>query len=104
MTTSDDETKWLPFTVSVSPCCTSARVIVLGESEPISGVGLALLHKGFRVLLPQPGRNKRASRAARDRPQVREGMEILLLDESPPFRLSNGFAYKHPNPGPNSRL
>jgi hypothetical protein len=52
---------------------------VLGESEPISGAGLELPQKGFRVLLPQPGRNKRASRAARDKPQVREGMEILLI-------------------------
>jgi len=79
MTTSDDETNWLLFTMSTEPCCTSAKLIVLGESEPISGAGLALPQKGFRVLLPQPGRNRRARRAARDRPQVREGMWILLI-------------------------
>src|ERR1700752_4612838 len=51
MTTCDAATKWLPFTISVSPRCTSAKVIVLGEREAISGAGLAPPHKGFRVSL-----------------------------------------------------
>jgi hypothetical protein len=51
MTTSDDETNWLPFTIKTAPCCTSEKLIVLGESEPISGAGLALPQRGFSVLL-----------------------------------------------------
>src|ERR1700757_238136 len=90
MTTWVAATKWLPFTISVTPCCTSAKVIVLGESEPISGAGLALPQRGFRVLLPQPGRKMRASRAARYGAQVRDGMPITphrasqLLDAAVP--------------------
>jgi len=82
ITTSEDETKWLPFTVSTEPCCTCAKLIVLGDSEPIRGKGLALPHKGFRVLL-QPGRNKRARSAARNGPGVRDGMEVLLFSRVP---------------------
>jgi hypothetical protein len=67
MITSDAETKLLPFTVSTTPCWTWAKVIVLGESEPMSGAGLALPHTGFSVLL-QPGVNKIATRAAMERP------------------------------------
>ena len=65
---------------------------MLGEIEPISGTRRALPHKGLRVLL-QPARNMRASRAARAIPKVREGMEILLFDESPRLRLLSGSAY-----------
>src|SRR5215469_1760542 len=82
MTTSDDETKWLPNTMSKAPCCTSAKLIVLGDSEPISGAGLALPQSGFRALL-QPGRNDRANRTASDRTDVREGIEMLLLNALP---------------------
>jgi len=78
-TTSEDETKWLPFTVSIEPCCTCAKVMVLGDSEPISGAGLALPHSGLRVLL-HAGRNK-ASDKARHRPPVREDIEVLLCME-----------------------
>jgi hypothetical protein len=79
MTTSDAATKLLPFTVTRTPCCTWAKVTVLGTSDPISGAGLALPQNGFRVLLPQPARNKRASRTAKDRLQAREDMEMLLI-------------------------
>src|ERR1022692_1308922 len=72
--TSDAETKWLPFTVSIEPCCTSAKVIVLGEREPISGAGLALPHNGLRVLLQPTIETARANRQAQDRPQVRKRM------------------------------
>jgi hypothetical protein len=77
-TTSVAETKWLPLTVSVVPDCTSEKVTVLGDKEPISGIGLALPQRGLRVLL-QPGRARRASnptndRLATDRPQLRNDM------------------------------
>jgi len=79
MTASDAATKLPPFTVTRTPCCTCAKVIVLGASDPISGAGLALPQNGFRVLLPQPARNKRASRTAKDKPKVREDMVMLLI-------------------------
>jgi hypothetical protein len=72
-TTCDEETNWLPVTVIVTPCCTSENVTSAGESDPITGTGLALPHKGFKVLL-QPGRRRTASMLAIDRAQAREGM------------------------------
>jgi hypothetical protein len=72
-TTCDEETNWFPVTVMVTPCCTSENVTSAGDSDPITGTGLALLHKGFKVLL-QPGSTRTASRLARDRAQAREGM------------------------------
>jgi hypothetical protein len=63
MTTWDDDTNWLPFMVSITPCSTSAKVTVLGESAAISGAGLALPQKGFSVL-PQPGRSNKARAAS----------------------------------------
>jgi hypothetical protein len=48
---------------------------VLGESEPISGLGLELAQIGFDV--PQPARKNRASRAGRSRMDLRKGMEIV---------------------------
>jgi hypothetical protein len=51
MRTSDDETKWLPFTMSTEPCCTSAKLIVLDEIETISGTGRALPHKGVESVV-----------------------------------------------------
>src|ERR1700694_170467 len=79
MTASDAATKLLPLTVTRTPCCTWAKVTVLGASDPIRGAGLALPQNGFRVLLPQPARNKSASRAAKDKPKVREDMVMLLM-------------------------
>src|ERR1019366_4979971 len=79
MTTTEDETNWLPFTMSTAPCCTWAKSIVLGESEPISGLGLELPQIGFEV--PQPARKNRASRAAgKNRTDLREGMEMLGME------------------------
>src|SRR5215472_459779 len=49
--------------------------MVLGDSEPIPGLGLALRHKGFRVLL-QPARKNRTSSPAREKPHLRENMEV----------------------------
>jgi hypothetical protein len=96
MTTTEDETNWLPFTMSIAPCCTWAKSIVLGESEPISGLGLELPQIGFEV--PQPARKNRASRAAgKNRTDLREGMEMLgmemllyLLGPTPALRKSFG--------------
>jgi hypothetical protein len=51
-TTTEDETKWLPVTVSKKPFCTCANVTVLGESDPITGAGRELPHKGLRALHP----------------------------------------------------
>ena len=59
MTTTEDETNWLPFTVRRKPCCTSAKVIVVAERDPITGAGRALPHKGLSAL--QPGKNSEAS-------------------------------------------
>src|SRR5712691_8469898 len=101
MTTSEDETKWPPNTMSKAPCCTSAKLIVLGESEPISGAGLALPQSGFRALL-QPGRNDRANRTASDRTDVREGMEMLLLNELPGLWNCSCVQALYILPGPNS--
>jgi len=38
MTTTEDETNWLSFTVRRKPCCTSANEIVVAESDPITGL------------------------------------------------------------------
>ncbi len=62
MITTEDDTNSLPVTVSTKPCCTWAKVIVLADSEPITGAGRALLHKGFKAL--QPGRNRNTSTIA----------------------------------------
>src|SRR5215472_2173164 len=62
MTTTEDETNWLPFTVRRKSCCTSAKVIVVAESDTITGAGLALPHRGFSAL--QPGKNGKTSRSA----------------------------------------
>jgi hypothetical protein len=48
----EDETKWLPFTVRTKPCCTSASVIELAESDEMLGAGRALPHAGFNALQP----------------------------------------------------
>lgn len=62
MTTTEDETNWLPFTVRRKPCCTSANVIVVAERDPITGTGRALPHKGLSAL--QPGKNSKAIKSA----------------------------------------
>ena len=62
MTTTEDETNWLPFTVRRKPCCTSANVIVVGERDPIIGAGRALPQRGLSAL--QSGRNSNVSRSA----------------------------------------
>src|SRR4029077_10011620 len=80
MSTSEDETKWLPFTVSITPCCTWAKLTMLGESELISGAGRALPHSGFKVLLqPRSSETLRPRRQARDTPQVRKRMVATPL-------------------------
>jgi hypothetical protein len=50
--TTEDETKWLPFTVSRKPCCTSVNVTVLGERDQMVGDGRALPQNGLSVLHP----------------------------------------------------
>jgi hypothetical protein len=62
MTTTEDETNWLPFTARTTPCCTSANVIVVGEREPITGAGRVLPQRGLSAL--QPGKINNASRRA----------------------------------------
>jgi hypothetical protein len=62
MTTTEDETNWLPFTERTRPCCTSANVIVVGERDPITGAGRVLPQRGLSAL--QPGRVNNASRRA----------------------------------------
>jgi hypothetical protein len=62
MTTTEAETKWLPFTVRRKPCCTSAKVIVLAERDPMTGAGRALPHNGLSA--PQPWKINKASRTA----------------------------------------
>src|ERR1035438_7733038 len=61
MTTKEDETNCLPFTVRRTPGSTSANVIVLGERDTITGAGRALPHKGLSAL--QPGKTS-TSRSA----------------------------------------
>src|ERR1041385_7533325 len=58
ITTTEDETNFLPVTVRTNPCCAWARVIVVLDSETIAGAGRALPHKGLSAL--QPGRRSRA--------------------------------------------
>jgi hypothetical protein len=48
--TSEAETNWLPLTVSTAPCSTCEKVMVFGESEPMSGTGLALPERVQRVI------------------------------------------------------
>src|ERR1700756_1544732 len=62
MITTVDDTNSLPVTVSRKPCCTWANVIVLADSEPITGAGRELVHRGLRAL--QPGRSRNASTIA----------------------------------------
>jgi hypothetical protein len=52
MTTTEDETKWLPFTVSRNPCCTWAKVMVAGERLEMAGAGRELEQRGFSALQP----------------------------------------------------
>jgi hypothetical protein len=59
ITTTEDDTMWLPFTLSKNPCCTCANVMVVGEREEMDGAGRALPQRGFRAL--QPCRTSTAS-------------------------------------------
>lgn len=59
ITTTEDDTMWLPFTVSKNPCCTCANVMVVTEREEIDGAGRVLPQRGFRAL--QPCRTSTAS-------------------------------------------
>jgi hypothetical protein len=77
ISTSDAVTKLLPFTVRETLSCTCAKVIVLGESDPISGTGRALPQRGFSVLF-QPGRNNTRETTARQTTDAREDMAELL--------------------------
>lgn len=71
--TSEAETKLLPVIVTTAPCCTCAKLNVLGDNDSINGAGRALLHKGFRVLLQPRMETARVSRQAH-RAQVRNRM------------------------------
>src|ERR1700721_2346691 len=71
--------------------------MVLGDSEPITGMGLALPQKGFRVL-SQPARQKKASSPAREIPQMRESMEVTPSGRGSPVSLLKGFRV-HPSAG-----
>src|SRR6202162_1738901 len=62
MITTEDETNFLPLTVRRKPCCTWANVIVLADSEPMTGAGRELPHNGLSEL--QPGRKTKASTIA----------------------------------------
>lgn len=62
MTTTEDETNWLPFTVRRKPSCTSANVIVVAERDPITGAGRVFPQKGLSAL--QPGKNSKESKSA----------------------------------------
>jgi hypothetical protein len=59
MITIEDETKFSPYTVRRKPCCAWASVIVMADSEPMTGAGRELPHNGLSEL--QPGRNSKAS-------------------------------------------
>ena len=59
ITTTEDDTILLPFTVSKNPCCTCANVMVVGEREEMDGAGRELPQRGFRAL--QPCRTSTAS-------------------------------------------
>src|SRR5581483_1178035 len=76
-TISDAGTKLLPLTVNNTPCCTSAKVTVLGEMEPIAGAGRTFPQNGFRALL-QPTEVMSASVIS----ARRTGMGVLLLGNS----------------------
>src|SRR5215469_11043628 len=70
ITTCVEETKLLPLTLSVVPCCTSAKLIVAGVIEPITGTGRALPQSGFKVLLqPDNIAVPSTSREAKSTPQ-----------------------------------
>jgi hypothetical protein len=84
----------MPFTVSTLPCCTSEKLIVLGESEPISGLGLEAPQSGFDV--PQPARKNRASTTGKKRTHFREGTEMLDMGDTPLLVGSN--------PGPGEKF
>ena len=84
MITTEDETKSEPFTVRRNPACTWANVTVLGESEPMTGVGRELPHNGFRAL--QPGKNSKASTTASrvhrmESPRLLHGESALPLEK-----------------------
>ena len=59
ITTTEDDTMSLPFTVSSNPFCTCANVTVVGERDEMDGAGRALPQRGFRAL--QPCRTSMAS-------------------------------------------
>jgi len=79
-TACEDATNWPPFMISVIPCCTCAKLTVLGDSDPISGTGLALPHNGFSVLL-HPG--SKATTAIRHKPLNRENIDSLPVESGP---------------------
>src|SRR5882672_2369160 len=62
MITTEDVTKWLPFSVSTRFCWVWAKVAVSGDRDPRTGAGRALRHKGLSAL--QLGKRSRASRSA----------------------------------------
>lgn len=68
ITTTEDDTILLPFTVSKNPCCTCANVMVAGEREEMDGAGRALPQRGFRALQAlqdKHGEQQRAERSQR---------------------------------------
>jgi hypothetical protein len=80
-TTSEDETKLLPFTVTHVPDCKSEKLTVLGESELIWGAGLELPHNGLSVL-PQPESTNRANKLAVDTPSLRPNVRDHMRSDS----------------------
>src|ERR1700722_19105227 len=76
--------------------------MVLGDSEPITGMGLALPQRGFRVLL-QPARQKKASSPAREIPQLRESMEVTPSGRGSPVSLLKRLRV-HPSAGHQNKL
>jgi hypothetical protein len=59
MTTTEDDTMCLPFTVSRNPCCSCANAMVVADREEMDGAGRALPQRGFSAL--QPCRTSMAS-------------------------------------------
>src|ERR1700722_3412115 len=87
MITTEDETKFLPLTVSTNPCCTWANVIVLADSDPMTGAGRELPHNGLSEL--QPGRITKASTIAQKGHRTK-ATRPLGLDSA--LELANSFA------------
>ncbi len=98
MSTTEAETKLLPFTVS-TVSCNFENSIVVGDSDEMEGTGRALPHKGFRAL--QPGRHNNPTKH-QNATNARSQPEVHCMGHRTPMPISSPSA-DHLSAGCRSR-